>query len=84
MRWSAKLYEEAYQWEDFSDENAMELGTVLYLLGELNYRLEEYEKASKWFNVAFANSSEISASMMDIIRDRWQDIKEDIREGCRG
>ncbi|HHW71473.1 MAG TPA: DUF2225 domain-containing protein [Clostridiales bacterium] len=83
MRWSAKLYEEAYQWEDFSDENAMELGTVLYLLGELNYRLEEYEKASKWFNVAFANSSEISASMMDVIRDRWQDIKEDIREGCR-
>ncbi len=82
MRWSVKLYEKAYQLEDFSGEKSMDIGTVLYLLGELNYRLGEYESASKWFNIAITkltNAPEVSASKMAMIRDRWQDIREDIK-----
>lgn len=80
MRWSTELYGKAYQWEDFDGKDSMELGTVLYLLGELNYRLGEYKKVSTWFNIAFTNASDINASTMGIIRDRWQDIKEDIKK----
>lgn len=83
MKWAVRLYEKAYQWEDFDTEDSMDMGTVLYLLGELNYRIGNYEKASNWFNIAITkltNAPGVSARTMVLIRDRWHDIRADIKK----
>lgn len=82
LKSSVNVLEEAFGCEDFSGQGSMDITTAVYLLGEINYRIGEYSKSLKWFNLCL--SKYINRNRRDattkMIRDRWSDIKSEIKQ----
>jgi len=86
MSWAVELYKKAYEYEDFEDTNSISLELVIYLLGELNYRLENYNETYKWFNMAlsqYGRNGKVSSSNESLVRDRWLEIKDQVKNHCK-
>lgn len=68
---SSRHYEKLYYSSDdtFPEEN------VLYMLGELNYKVNGYEKARGWFGKLI--SMEKKTPMVKKGQERWMDIKSE-------
>lgn len=81
------LYGEAYSVEDFNDGNSIKPEIVLYLLGELNHRLGNFQASQKWFGIAimdYCNKPQTSPNISKMIRDRWVDIRSQQRNIGKG
>lgn len=51
-----------------------ELQKVLYLIGELYARQNQYEASAKWFNILFSQPV-LEPAIETIARERWQEIR---------
>ncbi|MGE5473588.1 MAG: DUF2225 domain-containing protein [Ignavibacteriales bacterium] len=75
------FFEKAYEVEDFNRSDSMEPEMIVYLLGELNYRLGNAEETKKWFNIGltkYGNSVSAKKQTIDAMRERWLEIKADV------
>lgn len=61
-----------YENESGSDKNAR----LLYLIGELNKRLGNYNDAVKWFSRVVNDKSIMDAGMIRASREQWKEIAE--------
>lgn len=52
---------------------------LLYLLGELNGRLDRLNEARTWFNLLFSERN-IDPALKNLARQQWDIYKEDLRE----
>ena len=57
----------------YNSDNAFPEENVLYMLGELNYRVHDYDKARDWFGKLMAMDK--SNPMVKKGSERWFDIK---------
>ncbi|KPU43320.1 hypothetical protein OXPF_27610 [Oxobacter pfennigii] len=81
MKSAFSAFEESYQTEDNKGIKVMKPEVMLYMLGELSFRLQNYADTKKWFSIALGECTKnpfIDAKIKDIIRDRWMDIKYEI------
>jgi len=78
MKGAVDFFEKAFETEDFSRSDSMEPEMIVYLLGELNFRLNNYEETKKWFNIGlskYGNNASSNKQTINTIRDRWLEIK---------
>lgn len=70
---AARLYEESFSEED----SGMDELTILYLIGEINRRLGEMDKAIKWIGKVISNPYiKNNPKIEKLARDQWEVIKE--------
>lgn len=70
---AARLYEESFSEED----NIMDELTLLYLIGEINRRLGEMDKAIQWIGKVISNPYiKNNPKIERLARDQWETIKE--------
>lgn len=75
-----KCFEEAFNKED-SPMAGMDSSTVAYLLGELNRKLENYEEAIKWFQVALKDPQiKRNRNLENMTRDQWRLASEEYKK----
>lgn len=80
-----ELYEDLYQNERL-DQIPMEEEKLVYLIGELNGRLGQYDKTRRWFSYIFT-SRVFEQKWKKIARDRWleyREIQADLKENPEG
>lgn len=83
MKGAVEYFEKAYEVEDFSRSGSMEPELVVFLLGELNYRIGNNEETKKWFNIGiskYSKSVSVKKHVIETMRDRWLEIKADINK----
>lgn len=68
------LYEQIYQTEDL-DRLPVNKSKFIYLMGELNGRLGNYEMARKWFGILLTEK-DIEPGIKQMTRERWLGYKE--------
>ncbi len=79
LQHAKNAFTHAYQREDLPIGNLRQ-DTLLYLLGELNFRLGEYRQAVKWFNQCVSlPQGECRPAIKKKARNRWQDAKEEYK-----
>ena len=83
MKAAGELYHKVYEMGGFRGGQDISPEILVYLLGELNYRLGDHNECMKWFNIAISKYSRdpfIKKQTVDMILERWMDIKEDIKK----
>jgi len=78
IKGAVNFFEKAYETEDFNRSDSMAPEMIVYLLGELNFRLSNYEETKRWFNIGlskYGNSASSNKQTISAIRDRWLEIK---------
>lgn len=81
MKGAVEFFEKAYDKEDLNASEGLGPEMVVYLLGELNYRLGSNPDAVRWFNIALSkynNDPAVKKHTIDMIRDRWIEIKPQV------
>ncbi|WZL71790.1 DUF2225 domain-containing protein [Clostridiaceae bacterium 35-E11] len=79
LQHAVSCFEEAFRYEALPLGNLGEI-EILYLLGELNRRLQKYEEAIDWFNKAVSNPAIKRKRSLDVqTREQWQLAKEAYR-----
>lgn len=71
----------AYDSEDMTGNEGMTPEMLVYLLGELNFRLGNGSEAAKWFNIAlskYGRDPSVKKQTIDMVRDRWLEIKDQV------
>jgi uncharacterized protein (DUF2225 family) len=79
MKAAVGFYEKAYEMQGLNDEKEMRPELVVYLIGELNFRLGNFKDSVKWFNLAISRYSRdpaVKKQTMNMIKDRWMEIKD--------
>lgn len=82
MKVAADFYEKAYEIGGAYGEDAVKPEIIVYLLGELSFRLGNNKDATKWFSLAiskYACDPNVKRKTADMIRDRWLDIKDQVK-----
>ena len=82
MKAASDFYVKAYEMEGLNDKNEMRPEIIVYLIGELNFRLGNFKESVKWFNLAISKYSRdpsVKKQTMDMIKDRWMEIKDTIK-----
>ncbi|TCO79508.1 DUF2225 domain-containing protein [Marinisporobacter balticus] len=76
LKHAIDCFEEAFRYERLPIGNLDEI-SLIYLLGELNRRLEKYDEAIDWFNKAVNNRAIKQKRKLDILaREQWRIAKE--------
>ncbi|QXM05642.1 DUF2225 domain-containing protein [Crassaminicella indica] len=76
---AVNCFEEAFRYEPLPIGNLDEV-SLLYLLGELNRRLEQYDEAIDWFNKAVSNREIKRKRKLDMLaREQWLLAKEEYK-----
>ncbi len=81
MQGAVEYFEKVYEEEDLHGNEGLGPELVVYLLGELNYRIGNHSDAVKWFNIAiskYGNNPAVKKHTIDMIRDRWLEIKGEV------
>jgi uncharacterized protein (DUF2225 family) len=68
---SLENYIKSYEEEDITIYNK---ASLLYIIGELEYRLNGYERAGKWFSILISDKN-LDPKMVNIAKNRWQEIR---------
>ncbi len=82
MEHALKNYMEAYSQEDLTVEGKLDQYTCLYIIGELNKRLDHYEESVQWLSrliMSFADpqqKAKIPQRLIDNARDLYQEVKD--------
>lgn len=64
-------YIKTYELENGTGYNK---ASLLYIIGELEYRLGGYERAQKWFSILLSDKT-LDPKIVNIAKDRWQEIR---------
>lgn len=78
---AVELFEKAFETEDFNRSDSMGPEAIVYMLGELNYRIGNFEETKKWFNIGlskYGKSTSAKKQIIDAMRDRWLEIKAEV------
>jgi uncharacterized protein len=76
MRLAISEYMESYVSGDFQGTRVSEI-RILYLIGELSRRMHNIEQATQYFSKVIEKQSRTNEKkIVDMARDRWQEIKE--------
>lgn len=81
MKAEVGLLKKVYEIEGIGDES-ISPEILVYLLGELNYRLGNFEDSKRWFGIAiskYAGSRNVKKQTADMIKDRWMEIKDKMK-----
>jgi len=73
MSYALERYSDIYEKENLSDL-PIQRPTLLYLLGELSFRVKGYTRCTEWFNLLFMENQG-EQSFMEKARERWQEIR---------
>ena len=77
MRMAQQFYKKAYE-EDNLSQSEMAPLRVLYLVGELNRRLENYREAVRYFSMVIEKKDTAAdPKMVEMARDQWHQTRED-------
>lgn len=82
MKGAIESYKKAFEVEDLEGGKSISPEIVIYLLGELNYRIGNFAESAKWFNLAiskYGNNPAVKKQTINMIRDRWMDIREEMK-----
>ena len=82
MKGAVDFFEKTYSTSMLHSDKSMSSEMMVYLLGELNYRLGQYDESIKWFNIGitkYARSPYAKKQTIDMMRNRWMDIKEEMK-----
>ena len=78
MKLARYEYEESYSTGDYSGTQISEI-RILYLVGELSRRIGDNQQAMKYFSSVLEKQKfSVETSIIQMARDRWSDIKEEI------
>lgn len=69
-----ELYTEVYETEDL-DKIPMDKYLLIYLIGELNGRLGDYQKVKRWFSNIIEDKN-AEPKILNLTKSRWQDYRE--------
>lgn len=76
LSFALRSYQEAYEKERFPVDKLDEF-TCLYMIAELNRRLENFDEAQKWFSkLTSSNDARKNTSLMKLAREQIQLLKE--------
>ena len=75
LRLTRAFFEEAYYKESLSSVNMDEM-KLAYLIGEINRRLGDKEKAIKWFNKVISNHNNNNQTIKNMAIEQWRLVKE--------
>jgi len=76
LNFALRSYSEAYETEHFPAEKLDEY-TCMYMIGELNRRLENYEEAAKWFSKLITSpNARRNSKLIENAREQFQLVKE--------
>lgn len=76
LQFALEQYIVVYENEDNSEKNAR----LLYIIGELNKRTENYNEAVKWFSKVVNDKTIMDAGMIRASREQWKEIGEILAE----
>lgn len=82
MKTAVKFYKKAYEVGGAYGEDDLNPEIIVYLLGELSYRLGNAKDALQWFSLAISKYSRdpyVKKQTADMIRDRWLEIKDQLK-----
>lgn len=74
LKFALEAYIEVYESEGGSLNNAK----LMYLIGELNRRLGDFNNAVKWFAKVVNDKSIMDSAMIKASRDQWTTTREDM------
>lgn len=72
LQFALEQYIRVYETEDNTDKNAR----LMYIIGELYKRTEQYNDAVKWFSRVVSDQSITDAGMIRASREQWKEIGE--------
>lgn len=75
IRFSLDAYIRVYELEGIELNNAK----LMYLIGELHRRLNNYTEAVKWFTRVINDKRIMDASMIRACREQWAVVREDMK-----
>lgn len=76
MQYTLQEYIRVYELEGVGANNAR----LLYLIGEINRRLGNYNEAVKWFSRVVHDKKIMDGAMIRASREQWQAIREEMAE----
>ncbi|HOQ24438.1 MAG TPA: DUF2225 domain-containing protein [Bacillota bacterium] len=81
LRLAYQSYERAYQEEDLPIGPMTRLG-LIYLLGELARQIREFEKSSRWFNMAVRLKEDLIAepALAKLVHEQYQQMRDDYKK----
>ncbi|HBM81528.1 MAG TPA: hypothetical protein DD426_11965 [Clostridiaceae bacterium] len=82
MKSAVDLLEKAYEVGGIDDDEDISPEILVYLLGELNFRLRNRNETVKWFNIAISRYSKdpsVKKRISNMISDRWLEIKDNFK-----
>ena len=77
LRFALQAYIRVYEAEGVALNNAK----LMYLIGELNRRIGEWNDAVRWFSRVVNDKKIIDAAMIRASREQWQLIREEMEAG---
>jgi uncharacterized protein (DUF2225 family) len=78
---AVQFYTQAYSVEDFQGADSVKPEIIVYLLGELSFRIKDYRQSARWFELAitkYCRDPQIKKGVENMIRSRWMDVKDEI------
>lgn len=77
LQYSLESYVRVYETEGVGGSDAR----LMYLIGELNRRIGNYNDAVKWFNRVINDKKIMDAAMIRASREQWAVLREDMLNG---
>lgn len=77
LQYSLESYIHVYENEGAGDSDAR----LMYLIGELHRRVENYNEAVKWFSRVINDKRIMDAAMIRASREQWAMLREDMLNG---
>ncbi|MEI7025006.1 DUF2225 domain-containing protein [Paenibacillus sp. y28] len=74
MQFALEAYIRVFETEELEDNNAR----LMYLIGELNRRLTNYNEAVRWFSRVIHDKKIMDAGMIRACREQWMATREDM------
>ncbi|MCO1600576.1 DUF2225 domain-containing protein [Desulfosporosinus nitroreducens] len=75
-----KAYEESFVHSDFADTSMSEI-RVLFMIGELSRRLEQYKKAVSYFSKIIQHkNADGEPKIVNLAREQWREAAEELRK----
>lgn len=76
MRLCESMYKKAYRDDDLANSDMSTL-KVLYLIGEINRRLDNYPEAIRYFSrVVERQGTDFDPKMVEMAREQWYEVRE--------
>lgn len=76
LRYTLDAYTSVFE----SGEDELNAAKLMYLMGEINRRLKQYDEAVRWFSRVVNDKRIMDANMIRACREQWAVVKEELDE----